>query len=109
MGSEVPNKQILTSAAGVQMSAIVGLLTLPGGSPLWLLSVLVLKFAGPVFFQTTNLVKGEMFPAQVRVTALSISGACGRVGAFTAPALIEFTRGEPGRADEFSTFLTCVL
>jgi hypothetical protein len=36
-------------------------------------------------------VQSETFPSKIRVSALSVSGTCGRMGALLAPALIEAT------------------
>ncbi|CAJ1375057.1 unnamed protein product [Effrenium voratum] len=58
------------------------------------------------FSQTVNTVKSEIFPSLIRVSALSVSGTCGRMGALLAPALIEETRGAPGSPEEFQVFLT---
>lgn len=33
--------------------------------------------------------QSELFPSQIRVSALSFSGTCGRFGALLAPAIIE--------------------
>lgn len=33
--------------------------------------------------------QSELFPSKIRVSALSVSGTCGRVGALLAPAIIE--------------------
>lgn len=38
-------------------------------------------------------VQSETFPSKIRVSALSVSGTCGRMGALLAPALIEATMG----------------
>ena len=37
--------------------------------------------------------QAELFPSVIRVSALSVSGTCGRVGALIAPALIEARLG----------------
>lgn len=109
LSSEVGNKQVLLVSGCVQIGAFLCFYAGTPGSLLQLAGVIALKLSAPAFSQTTNIVKGEMFRLRVRVTALSISGTCGRMGALLAPGLIEKSRGEPGSADEFSVFLTCLV
>ena len=40
----------------------------------------------------TSPLQSETFPSKIRVSALSVSGTCGRMGALLAPALIEAQR-----------------
>eukprot|EP00913_Durusdinium_trenchii_P010452 g9799.t1 len=79
-------------AAGVPILAIIG--------------IFVLKLMMVSFSQTVNLVKSELFPSKIRVSALSVSGTCGRVGALLAPAIIEECPREPNSPDEFKVFLS---
>mmetsp|Transcript_5725 Transcript_5725/g.16892 ORF Transcript_5725/g.16892 Transcript_5725/m.16892 type:complete len:108 (-) Transcript_5725:42-365(-) len=80
-----------------------------GADLLPVVGIFVLKLTMNSFNQTVNTLKGELFPAAARVTALSASGTCGRLGALLAPAIIEETRGPPGSPGEFDVFLRCLV
>ncbi|CAJ1375056.1 unnamed protein product [Effrenium voratum] len=89
----------------VELVAVLCLMA--NGAPiLSIFGVFTLKLSMVTFSQTVNTVKSEIFPSLIRVSALSVSGTCGRMGALLAPALIEETRGAPGSPEEFQVFLT---
>jgi len=109
LSSEVGNKPILFTAGIALIASTACLAVGSPGSALMLLGIVALKLSQPAFSQTTNTLKGEMFPLRVRVTALSISGTVGRMGALIAPALIEKTRGGPGSEGEFNIFFGTLI
>mmetsp|Transcript_46086 Transcript_46086/g.103525 ORF Transcript_46086/g.103525 Transcript_46086/m.103525 type:complete len:352 (-) Transcript_46086:14-1069(-) len=103
--SELGYKEILVVAGLLEIFA-VGCLVVNGVPVLPVLGIFLLKLTMVTYSQTVSTVKAELFPSLIRVSALSISGTCGRVGALIAPALIEETRGAPGSEDEFRVFLS---
>jgi len=109
LGSEYGHKQVLAVFGSLEVGATVCLMATGSGGPLPLVGIFLSKLTMSTFSQTTNTVKGELFPSSVRVTALSLSGTCGRAGALLAPALIEETRGLPDTPGEFDTFLRCII
>ena len=92
--SELGHRQVLSVAGGVEAFGAGCLLLVDRSSGLLLLGIFALKLASTSYSQTVNTVKTELFPARIRVSALSISGTCGRVAAIIAPALIEDLGGD---------------
>ncbi|CAE8589684.1 unnamed protein product [Polarella glacialis] len=107
VNSQLGNRQILAAAGGIE--ACAGCLLFSQGSYGPVLGIFLLKLTMLTFSQTVNTVKGALFPSEIRVSALSVSGTCGRVGALLAPAIIEKTRGEAGSPGEFSVFLGALV
>jgi len=98
-------KEILIFGGLLEIVAVACLLV--SGVPLLpVLGIFLLKLTMVTYSQTVSTVKAELFPSLIRVSALSISGTCGRLGALIAPALIEETRGDPGSPAEFRVFLS---
>jgi len=108
LNSKFGHKQVLGTACCIEVSACV-LLMLNGLDALPVIGIFILKLTMGTFSQTVNAVKSELFPSNIRVTALSISGTCGRMGALLAPAIIEETRGAPGAPGEFDFFVRCIM
>jgi len=107
--SQFGHKQVFAVFGIIEVGAAVCLMATGTHSLLPLVGIFVSKLTTGTFSQTTNTVKGELFPSSVRVTALSLSGTCGRAGALLAPALIEETRGLPNTPGEFDTFLRTLV
>jgi len=105
---DVGYKKILVGIALVEICACLCLMQ--AGVPiLEILGIFALKLMMVSFSQTVNVVKSETFPSKIRVSALSVSGTCGRMGALLAPALIEETRGAPNSPEEFRVFLSILV
>lgn len=108
VSSEYGHRQVLIFAGGVEAAASLCLLA-TSVDYLPVFGIFVLKIMMSSYTLTVNSVKSELFPSKVRVTALSVSGTSGRIGALLAPALIEETRGSPGSPDEFNTFIIVLV
>lgn len=101
-------KKILVGIGLIEICACLCLMQ-AGVPVLEILGIFILKLMMVSFSQTVNVVKSETFPSKIRVSALSVSGTCGRMGALLAPALIEETRGAPNSPEEFRVFLSILV